>query len=222
MQVRLEGVLLDVWSNVYPPKRSTKMLIKNMDISSGAVVLDLGCGTGIIGLIALRRGAGRVVCLDISVRACRNALENFRMNNLVEMVDVVVGDGSSCLRDASFDMVVLNPPMTPSPRPLPRYTWGGIDGREFLNRHLHDVPRLLKSNGQLLITASSLIGIGWVAAFLERHGLIVRLRGYELVKCGRLLRQLMEHIRSLSHASLVYLSDEPYWLLAVIEGRKKA
>lgn len=222
MQIRLGEVLLEVWSNVYPPKRSTRLLIKNMDVPSKGIVLDLGCGTGVLGLIALRRGAGRVVCLDISIRACRNALENFRMNNLVEMVDIVVGDGSSCLRDSSFDLVLMNPPMTPSPKPLPRYTWGGIDGREFLNSFLPDVPRLLKNNGQLLITASSLIDVGWAANLLERHGLLVRVRDYELVKCGRMLKQLLGHLCSLSHASLVYLSGEPHWLLVVLEGKKRA
>lgn len=196
------------------------MLIKNMEIPLKSIVIDLGCGTGVLGLIALLRGAGRVVCLDISLRACRNALENFRMNNLAGMVDVVVGDGSSCLRDASFNMVLLNPPMTPSPRPLPRYTWGGIDGREFLRKIIPDVVRLLKDDGKLLIAASSLIDIGWIVTFLEEHGLRVRLRDCELLKCGKMLKQLLEHISSLKHASTIYLNGEPHWLLVVLECRR--
>ncbi len=171
-------------------------------------------------MVALIKGAGRVVCLDISLRACRNALKNLRLNNMVEMADVVVGDGSSCLRRASFDVVLLNPPMTPSPRPLPRYTWGGVDGREFLRRFLPDVPRLLKSGGRLLVTASSLIGIGWVTNILEERGLRVRLIDYELVRFGKMLKQLLEHIRMICHATVIYLGSEPYWLLAVLEGKK--
>jgi methylase of polypeptide subunit release factors len=221
MRIRLGEVVLDVWSGVYPPRRSTKMLVKNMNTLSGRTVLDLGCGSGIIGIVAALRGAGRVVCLDISLRACRNAVRNFRLNELAERVDVVAGDGSSCLRDSAFDVVVLNPPMTPSPRPLPRYTWGGADGREFLRRFLSDIPRILKNGGRLLATASSLVGVDWVASTLESHGLCVRVLECELVKCGKMLRELLDYIRSLNHASVISLNGEPHWLLAVLEGEKR-
>jgi len=221
MRTRFGEVLLDVWSGVYPPRRSTKMLVKNMGDLSGRIVLDLGCGSGIIGIVAAIRGAGRVVCLDISLRACRNAVRNFRLNGLAEWADVVAGDGSSCLRDSAFDLVVLNPPMTPSPRPLPRYTWGGADGRGFLKRFLADISRILKSGGRLLVAASSLVGVDWVASTLENHGLSVRVLDCELVRCGKMLRELLDYIHSLNHASIISLSGEPHWLLAVLEGEKK-
>ncbi len=197
------------------------MLIKCMDVLSGKIVLDYGCGSGIIGLVALLRGASRVICIDISVRACRNTLSNFKNNNMAEYVDVVVCDGSSCLRDASFSFVVLNPPMTPSPRPLPRYTWGGFDGREFIRRHVGDVGRILKRGGRLLMAASSLVGVEWLVSILEALGFSVRKRGDLLVKCGRLMRKLLEHLSSLSHVSLTEIDGELYWRLAVLEAEKE-
>jgi len=220
MRTRFDDVRLEVWSGVYPPRRSTRMLIKCVNDLSGQLVLDLGCGSGIVGIVAALRNAVRVVSLDVSLRACRNTLRNFELNGLAGKAEVIVGDGTSCLRDSSFDVVFLNPPMTPSPSPLPRYTWGGADGREFLKRFLIDVPRILKSRGRLLVTASSLVGVGWVVSMLERHGLIVALRDYGLVKCGRMLKQLLDHLYTLGHASVVYLHGEPHWLLAVLEGRK--
>lgn len=47
-------------------------------------VLDVGCGTGVLALVAARLGAGRVVGVDIDPEAVRVALENGRLNNLAE------------------------------------------------------------------------------------------------------------------------------------------
>ncbi len=222
MRTRLGELLIDVWSGVYPPRRSTRLLIKYMEGLTGDKVLDYGCGSGILGLVALSRGASRVVCIDISLRACRNALMNFRTNGMADSVDVVVSDGSACLRDASFNLVVLNPPMTPSPRPLPRYTWGGVDGREFIRRHVQDVDRILKSGGRLLVTASSLVGIDWVISMLERHGFSVEILEQVFVRCGKLMRGLLEYLSSLGHASIFDLDGEPHWRLAVLKAEKPA
>ncbi|MDD2715470.1 MAG: 50S ribosomal protein L11 methyltransferase [Candidatus Wallbacteria bacterium] len=45
-------------------------------------VLDVGCGTGILGIASLLKGASRVVCLDIDPLAVANTEENLELNGL--------------------------------------------------------------------------------------------------------------------------------------------
>ena len=49
---------------------------------AGATVIDAGCGTGILGIAALKLGAARVFAYDIDEWSVRNAQDNFALNGL--------------------------------------------------------------------------------------------------------------------------------------------
>ena len=57
-------------------------LVRDLD------VLDVGTGTGVLGIIAGKMGARSVLCLDIDPEATRVARENIRQNGLEAMVSV--------------------------------------------------------------------------------------------------------------------------------------
>ena len=59
----------------------------------GKQVLDMGCGTAILGLLARRRGAETVVCVDIDDWCTENAKENIALNEL-DSIEVRLGDKS--------------------------------------------------------------------------------------------------------------------------------
>lgn len=69
-------------------------------------VLDLGCGTGILSLLAVKLGAKKVVALDNDEQACMNAQEN-NVQNLVTNVEVRCGD-IGIFTDETFDCVLAN------------------------------------------------------------------------------------------------------------------
>jgi ribosomal protein L11 methyltransferase len=58
-------------------------------------VLDVGCGTGILGITAARLGAEEVICLDIDKKAVAIARENAAINHVEDRLHIVNQDASA-------------------------------------------------------------------------------------------------------------------------------
>jgi ribosomal protein L11 methyltransferase len=74
-------------------------------------VLDMGTGTGILALAALRAGAQRVLAADIDAGSVRVARLNFRRNGLAARARVIESDGyrdRRIARAGPFDLVLAN------------------------------------------------------------------------------------------------------------------
>ena len=52
--------------STFRPSTISKVLADVLDISPGDVVIDVGCGSGILGIIAARLGASQVHATDMS------------------------------------------------------------------------------------------------------------------------------------------------------------
>ncbi|MBO5086129.1 MAG: 50S ribosomal protein L11 methyltransferase [Paludibacteraceae bacterium] len=89
---------------------TTRMILTyllDMDIDDKAV-LDMGCGTGVLGILACLRGAGSLVAVDIDEWSWRNAIENIEAND-IEGAEVVLGDASQLADFPNcFDIVLAN------------------------------------------------------------------------------------------------------------------
>lgn len=62
------------------------------EINDGMTVLDIGCGSGILGITAAKLGAGKVICSDLDVNAVQVAEENAELNQVTSVVKVAAGD----------------------------------------------------------------------------------------------------------------------------------
>lgn len=83
----------------------TKLLDLNLE---GKRILDCGCGTGILSLVAKRCGSGHVTAYDIDEWSVENTKHNAAINN-IELVDILLGDVSVLSHvDGMFDVVLAN------------------------------------------------------------------------------------------------------------------
>jgi 16S rRNA (guanine1207-N2)-methyltransferase len=88
----------------------TRVLVEAIKIRPRDTVLDLGCGSGLIGLIAAQRAyQGQVYLTDSSVVATEAAEQTLVLNGVTN-AEVHLSDGVAAVRDVRFDVVVTNPP----------------------------------------------------------------------------------------------------------------
>ncbi|MDR0940373.1 MAG: 50S ribosomal protein L11 methyltransferase [Mediterranea sp.] len=73
----------------------------------GKTVLDMGCGTAILAILARMRGAASCTAIDIDEWCVRNADENIALNN-VSRITVLQGDASALTGLDPFDVVIAN------------------------------------------------------------------------------------------------------------------
>ncbi|MFF3763624.1 methyltransferase [Streptomyces sp. NPDC001922] len=118
--------------------------------------LDLGCGTGILGLSAARNGAD-LLAVDVNPECTAAAAFNAWLNGLGERVRTAEGDIMSLALDSRFDLVVSNPPCLPLRRGSLGWLAGeaGLDGLEFFWELLRRTPGLLTDAGEALLQAAA-------------------------------------------------------------------
>lgn len=79
--------------------------ILNMDLT-GKTVLDMGCGTGILGMLASLKGAKSIVAIDIDTWSFESTVENARLNNILNL-EAKLGD-ARLLGTETFEIIFAN------------------------------------------------------------------------------------------------------------------
>ncbi|MCX6511188.1 MAG: 50S ribosomal protein L11 methyltransferase [Actinobacteria bacterium] len=76
-------------------------------VTPGAVVADIGCGSGVLAIAAVRLGAREAIATDISPDAIIATIENARRNDVADVVDVSTATIEE-LASATYDLVLAN------------------------------------------------------------------------------------------------------------------
>jgi ribosomal protein L11 methyltransferase len=79
--------------------------ILDMDLTD-KTVLDMGCGTGILGMLASLKGAKSITAIDIDNWSFESTVENARLNNIFNL-EAKLGD-ASLLDSESYDVIFAN------------------------------------------------------------------------------------------------------------------
>ncbi len=77
---------------------------------SGYNILDVGTGTGILSIVSVLHGANKALGIEIDEAAYINALENIKLNNVDDNIEILNGDASLIknLKPLSFNIVLAN------------------------------------------------------------------------------------------------------------------
>ena len=95
-------------------------------------VLDMGSGTGVLAILAEKRGASRVDAIDIDAWAYENAVEN-TVRNACSSIRVMQG-GAELLGETMYDVILAN------------------INRNILVRDMHHYVRVLRRGGHILFS----------------------------------------------------------------------
>ena len=89
--------------------QTTRLIISYLlDINlQEKTVLDMGCGTSILAILASMRGAKQLTAIDIDEWCVNNSIDNLELNH-IDNIKVFQGDASSLACEGPFDIIIAN------------------------------------------------------------------------------------------------------------------
>lgn len=138
---------------------------------TGKKILDMGCGTGILGILASMKGAAKITAIDIDEWSVKGTYENAERNH-IKNLKVLQGD-ARLLGQENYDFIFANIHKNVLMNDLPAYSkYLNQNGKLFISGfYTEDIPDLeakakevgLKDDG--FITKNN-----WVAGFYTKAG----------------------------------------------------
>ena len=137
---------------IYEPREDSFLLQKYVEEYSAGRILDIGTGSGIQSLAAMKKTKD-VLAVDIdeySVIYARSKGVNAIQSDLFQNVN------------GRFDLIIFNPPYLPKGvkenKEVAKLVSGGKEGKELIEEFFSEVRAYLNENGRILIVFSSLSG----------------------------------------------------------------
>jgi carbamoyltransferase len=122
-----------------------------------AQVLEIGIGSGVLAMAAVRAGAASVVGLDTNPRARAVAALNLTLNRLEDAVEIRPGDDDLYrpVRGMRFDYIISNPPFMPIPAEARwhRHSDAGPLGLDFIEKMFAGLDFHLADGGRAQFVA---------------------------------------------------------------------
>lgn len=183
--VVVAGLPLTVLPGVLSPRYShaPDTLISKWRIPAGSAVLDLGCGSGVLGIAALKAGASRLVSLDINPQAVETTSLNLKKLGLSTRGEARYSDAYSALRqDETFDVIAFAAPYWKK-RPaddLERSCFD--DDYEFFARAIDGAAQHLNRGGVMYVVFADQGDVQHAMRIIERSGM--KLTNMHLVRAA--------------------------------------
>lgn len=132
---------------------TVQMLAFILDLDcEGKKIADFGCGTGILAILALKKGAAQADACDIEDWSAENAAENAQLNGV--QMRTYVGTAAQCGREEGYyDLIFANINLS------------------VLLAEMEIYARLLKAGGKLLLSGFYVGDITLLQEACHRHGL---------------------------------------------------
>lgn len=172
-----DNICIKIHPDVFPPQMtfSTKILldfIRQMNLEN-KTFLELGCGSGIISLLASKKKA-IVTATDINQTALNYLANNASANNLA--VATIYSDLFENLQNQSFDFIVINPPYYPrKPKSTKEQAWFCGENFEYFESLFSQLPKYLSGKTQCNMILSQDCDLEKIKAIAQKNALAFEL-----------------------------------------------
>jgi SAM-dependent methyltransferase len=142
---------------VFTPTHTSVVLAEAIEIAPSDVVIDIGCGSGVLSFVAANLGAARAVGCDVSVESVRVATENARRLGLADVTEFRAGNLFEPVQDIEADVIIGD--VSGIPDVLADLTgWfpGGPTGTELPMAMLAGVGPSLKRGGRMYLPTGTI------------------------------------------------------------------
>jgi ribosomal protein L11 methyltransferase len=121
----------------------------------GKIILDMGCGTGILSIMAAMKGAKAVWAVDTDEWAWQNAQENLKRNK-IENVEIIKGNIQN-IPEEKFDLILANINLNTLLQDIPAYV-------DHIDSHGHlIVSGIYRSNRNKILEKAKAYGLKYEA-----------------------------------------------------------
>ena len=118
---------------------------------TGLKLLDMGCGTGVLAILAMLKGAKSAVAIDYDEWAYNNSIENVALNKM-DQIDVQLGD-ATLLGNELFDLILAN------------------INKNVLLADIHAYSKVLKRGGRIIFSGFYVDDLVDIKEEAEKHSL---------------------------------------------------
>ncbi len=172
--VEILGKRFIILPSVFSPKyfRDPEFFAQELPIVPGETFLEIGCGSGIISIFAVLKGASHVVAIDINPQAVKNTRQNAATHHIQDRITIMLGNVFSPLKEEKFDTIFWNTPWglvkENNLSPMEAALWD--TEYQATTRFITEAKKHLTENGRVLIGFSSTIGdINYLQEILKAH-----------------------------------------------------
>jgi S-methylmethionine-dependent homocysteine/selenocysteine methylase/SAM-dependent methyltransferase len=175
-------------------------------VGAGRRCLDVGCGTGLLGVQLALNGAAHVHAIDLDERATANALTNAFRNGVADRMTAATVDLFPWVPEEAYDVIVASLFQTPvdpfeqvtTHRPLDYW------GRNLIDHLIGKLPEALAPGGVAYLMQLSVIGQRQTAELLEAAGFGARVVDFAFFEFHELFAEKKEQIQRVEELSDAY------------------
>jgi S-methylmethionine-dependent homocysteine/selenocysteine methylase/SAM-dependent methyltransferase len=189
--------------------------------------LDVGCGTGILGVQLALNGAAHVRAIDVDRRAVANTLTNAFRNGVDDRLTATQVDLYPWIPEERYEVVVASLHQLPADPDDALSTHRAVDywGRNLLDQLIGKLSAALAPEGVAYIVHLSILSQQRTAELLGAAGFHVEVADYAMFRFPPELRAARDHVlrvEELSDAHHLAVGDEDVVVAHLLEVTAKA